>query len=330
MKTVSRIAPYLTVGAALVQLHCGSSNNSVTQPLSPTPPPAPASAFSISSFVSGLSGADGSQGSVQTGQAPQASNGPAATPTANSGIVRGGTSQVRLQSTTAFQTVYMFVSGVSGGVGGFWQLRLASPTTDASVFPTFATQVPASSFDLMFGVASASGAVGTFRNLPTQVLEASSGDIQVSVSWDARSDVDLHVVDPSGEEVYWENPSARSGGQLDLDSNAACDIDGKNNENIRWTPIGPAGSYTVRVDYWDACSVGQTNYVVTVKNGASTQVFRGNFTGPGDQGSRGSGRSITTFSHSSSLTITQLFDWMRPRSLFVPSAEKRRLSGQQR
>ena len=114
------------------------------------------------------------------------------------------------------------------------------------------------------------------------------------------SDVDLHVVDPSGEEVYYGHRRSASGGELDLDSNAGCRIDGVRNENITW-PIGraPRGQYIVRVDYWSSCSAQQTNYTVRVISEGINQTFSGSFTGGGDQGGPGSGRQITTFQRSS-------------------------------
>jgi hypothetical protein len=49
------------------------------------------------------------------------------------------------------------------------------------------------------------------------------------------------------------------------------------------------------VDYWSSCSVPSTNYTVRVNVGGNVQIFTGTFTGAGDQGGAGSGRTITTF-----------------------------------
>jgi hypothetical protein len=89
------------------------------------------------------------------------------------------------------------------------------------------------------------------------------------------------------------------GGQLDLDSNAGCSIDGKNAENITW-PSGqaPHGEYIVRVDYYLSCGKQLTNYVVTVQvRGQAPRTFTGSFNGPGDQGGAGAGTQITTFTY---------------------------------
>jgi uncharacterized protein YfaP (DUF2135 family) len=119
----------------------------------------------------------------------------------------------------------------------------------------------------------------------------------VSVSWNSAADVDLHVVEPGGEEIYYGSTLSGTGGELDLDSNAACGSDGPRNENITWAEgTAPVGEYIVRVDYWDSCEATQTDYVVTVHvQGQTPQVFTGTFTGGGDSGGAGSGVEITRF-----------------------------------
>jgi hypothetical protein len=156
-----------------------------------------------------------------------------------------------------------------------------------------------------------------------------TGDVQVSVSWDAPSDIDLHVVDPFGEDIFYGNPVSSSGGQLDVDSNPACAIDGRQIENIRWSSRAPGGTYTVRVDYWAGCEVARTNYLVTVKNGSATSTYSGFFTGSGDQGGSGSGVFITTFSHAASV-LTDLAPLFRAPQASAPSAEKLRRAARER
>jgi hypothetical protein len=279
-------------------------------------------AYDVSSFVSDVKSVSGAPGVRRTGSAPASSNGPSSTPSGNSGAINGGSNEVRIRSGASFQTVYMFVGGVTGNVGGHWQVPLAAPTTDTSLIVSFGTQLPVSTFDLVFGVAAPNGAIGSYSSIPIQKLAAASGEVQVSVSWDARSDVDLHVVDPTGEEIYWGNPASASGGELDLDSNASCDIDGQNNENVRWTRA-PAGTFRVLVDYWSSCGVAQTNYLVTIRNGGTTQTYRGSFTGPGDQGGRGSGRPVATFNRAAGLTTgeAQLLRFEGPRRVERPRAK---------
>ncbi len=85
-----------------------------------------------------------------------------------------------------------------------------------------------------------------------------SGDVQVGASWNTATDVDLHVVDPSGNETYYGNSPSATGGTLDLDSNPGCNIDNVNAENIYW-PAGtsPSGEYRAFVRMYDSCEVGE-------------------------------------------------------------------------
>ena len=64
----------------------------------------------------------------------------------------------------------------------------------------------------------ASGAVGpvTCHRMSNAAVEF--GEVQVTVSWDSDADLDLHVVDATGEEIYFGQRTGRSGGMLDFDS----------------------------------------------------------------------------------------------------------------
>lgn len=62
------------------------------------------------------------------------------------------------------------------------------------------------------------------------------------LSWNSNDDVDLHVVDPLGELIYYGNAQSVTGGEL-----TRHDIDGEGPESIRWLNGAPQGPYTVRI-----------------------------------------------------------------------------------
>ncbi|MDX1440320.1 MAG: hypothetical protein R3284_10510, partial [Rubricoccaceae bacterium] len=89
-----------------------------------------------------------------------------------------------------------------------------------------------------------------------------TGDVQVTLRWDTQADIDLHVTDPSGEEIFYGHTQSASGGQLDVDANAGCSNDPQV-ENIYWPTGGaPSGTYQLSVNYFGACGAGATNYEV--------------------------------------------------------------------
>jgi hypothetical protein len=72
-------------------------------------------------------------------------------------------------------------------------------------------------------------------------------DVRASLIWNDRNDLDLHVVPPSGEEIYYGHKKSTDGGWLDVDMNVAGDTE-KPVENVRWTKgTAPRGRYKVFV-----------------------------------------------------------------------------------
>lgn len=131
----------------------------------------------------------------------------------------------------------------------------------------------------------------------------SSSGVQIVATWDSAADVDLHVVEPSGTEIYWGNmgPTA-TGGTLNVDGNDECRQNvGVKQEIVAWASNAPNGLYTVRLDYYMNCNAAQANYSVVITNGRSVLPTRtGTLSGIGDVGASGAGQLITTFTHTSS------------------------------
>jgi hypothetical protein len=211
--------------------------------------------------------------------------------------INGGSTMITVSSTSEIVKIYVSVQGSDG----YWEVTVPPGSSVADVLLTLAQQLPPELI-IVFEVGDVNGNVSAPVTVTTTIVQVKTGEIQVSVSWDADNDIDLHVVDPNGFEIYYGGELSPEGGELDLDSNAACTpIDGINNENILW-PIGkaPSGTYTVRVDNYKNCAGQATNYVVTVqKKGHEPQTFMGTFaaTDAGDQGGEGDGVEITTFTY---------------------------------
>lgn len=86
-------------------------------------------------------------------------------------------------------------------------------------------------------------------------IEGSEGQPQFHLAYDneLQADLDLHVIDPDGEEISWRNFGSESGGVLETDCKCSSCGSGPQ-ENVAWIDVdGPAGDYTVWVEYYDDC-----------------------------------------------------------------------------
>lgn len=98
-----------------------------------------------------------------------------------------------------------------------------------------------------------------------------TGALQINLAWNTNNtDIDLHVLDPSGTEIYYSNETSRTGGQLDRD-----DTDGYGPENIFWRQNAPDGEYKVWVEYYGNYGGGRTRYFVTITTPSGAKSFEG-------------------------------------------------------
>lgn len=109
---------------------------------------------------------------------------------------------------------------------------------------------------------------------------AQTGDIQVSISWNTRDDIDLHVMHMSGigqvNTISWMQRRDAFGGMLDVDMNAhPYVLTDKPVENIFW-PHGasPRGQYVVAVHFfanWSRAS--HVPVLIVIKNGSNIETI---------------------------------------------------------
>jgi hypothetical protein len=125
------------------------------------------------------------------------------------------------------------------------------------------------------------------------VLNGGDGPVQVTLDWSqnsprAREDMDLHVFDPNGCEMYYGHRACGIG-SLDLDQNAACSHTdnaggyGNDVENVIYNTDGggeaPAGTYRVWIDDWDdecdSTGADPFGWTVTVRSHGQTYTYSG-------------------------------------------------------
>jgi len=112
---------------------------------------------------------------------------------------------------------------------------------------------------------------------------AKSGDVAISLAWNTVDDLDLHVIPPSREEIFYSHKKSRCGGELDVDMNVRGESE-KPVENIYWPTGGaPVGTYKVLVQNYayhrKSHPEDTVPFKVQVKVGDEIQMFEGHTTG---------------------------------------------------
>jgi hypothetical protein len=161
------------------------------------------------------------------------------------------------------------------GDQGYWVLPASAPDTQTPDRPTFeavlgfSAAIPSTELQLRLVAADVAGKLGPATVVPLSVLPAQppAGALVVVLDWDSDADLDLHVVDPSGTEIWSGNiaSAATDGGSspgfLDFDSNANCTIDGRRMESVAWA-MPPSGHYVVRVGDFSLCGAAAAHWNV--------------------------------------------------------------------
>jgi hypothetical protein len=170
---------------------------------------------------------------------------------------------------------------------GYWIVPAGVPDVSSPTFPSFkatasfARTLAPGPHDLVVRAVDGAGNVGPAHTESLTAIDPSipDGHLVVSLAWDSEADLDLHVVDPNGVEIFNRNinsyeppppgqapdPNAyQHGAILDADSNANCVIDGRRRENVVWKDPPPPGHYVVRVDTFSMCGQISAHWTVDV------------------------------------------------------------------
>jgi hypothetical protein len=100
------------------------------------------------------------------------------------------------------------------------------------------------------------------------------GSLQLSLGWNDRNDLDLHLVTPGGERIYYARIQSSDGGRLDVDMN----VNGESKqpvENITWGGNTPRdGRYLVQVHYFKSYTRNEESpFYVRLQLGDDVQVI---------------------------------------------------------
>jgi hypothetical protein len=113
--------------------------------------------------------------------------------------------------------------------------------------------------------------------------KAKAGELEIALVWFNKNDLDLYVVPPTGEEIYYGHRRSRCGGQLDLDMNVDyATASPRPVEHVVWPKTPPVGKYKVFVHHYrnhkrPGCE-DPSRFAVTVKAQGRTFLYNGQVT----------------------------------------------------
>lgn len=243
-------------------------------------------------------------GTVVNSSFPSASTNAPATPiiNGNATILEGGSNNLTIEAPSNATNVLIGVKGYSG----YYKVPVINGKGQINITLLFPSDLPTQRFEIIVAISDANNNISLPANIPVSVHQAGTGKLQVSCSWNRLNDVDLHLVQPDGEEIYYSHESSAVGGILDVDSNPGCNLDSINNENITYADTAKiiSGEYIVRVDFYSNCGITENTYFTTTAryNGqlitptSGQNAYNGFFLpDSSDHGGLGSGREIMRF-----------------------------------
>lgn len=101
-----------------------------------------------------------------------------------------------------------------------------------------------------------------------------TGDLCCRLAWEYRDDLDFHMAEPSGHEIYFGNRAHISpcGGRLDVDANGGSGMMTHPVENIFYADKNrmQAGVYELRVNNWARRDADKSGFEVEIEFGGTT------------------------------------------------------------
>lgn len=181
-------------------------------------------------------------------------------------VMNGAMNFISVVTEQKIEKFFIAIKGVEGYYEYDPTVNLAgageSSEYNAYVIPVMMSQSYKGNSTLVLSGQLASGDVTAPMENELFYIETKPGELEVKLGFSNNKDVDLHLVTPSGMHIYYGNRGGvytNDQGEditfgLDIDSNAGCQIDGINKENI-YIPseLVEDGVYKVIVDMYRNC-----------------------------------------------------------------------------
>lgn len=183
--------------------------------------------------------------------------------TMNESALAGGSNFITINTDQAYERFYIGIEGRDGYVEYIptSQATRATPTYSYNIPVSYGANLSESIVMTIKGLTSEGEVTQAYRQT-IKFVESKDGELTINLTFNRDKDLDLHLVTPSGNHISWEQRTwsvTTEDGRvitfgLDHDSNAACDIDHLNNENIVIPEEAiEGGDYLVILEMFENC-----------------------------------------------------------------------------
>lgn len=171
--------------------------------------------------------------------------------------------------------IAFLIGAIGGGLGASFGQVLYQATSPAGEQAT-ATEEPGAEGEDKPEPSPADASI--FRRI--RQAGGQEGAIEIGLEWNDTNDLDLHVVEPNGNRIYWKFKESDgrdgTGGHLDVDKNADCSkLTSTPVEHVYWDTFDiPDGEYKVFVHFFRQCgSSAESKFTVLCKYGDEIKRF---------------------------------------------------------
>jgi len=122
----------------------------------------------------------------------------------NRTVVIGGSNTLSISYSDSKDDIKEILIGVSDKEG-YFIINDFKKDSSSIKLPVLLKQSAEGSFSLMVALRDNENNLSTHYSIPVTTLEAGTGDLQISLSWNQFNDLDLHLELPDNNEIYYEN-----------------------------------------------------------------------------------------------------------------------------
>lgn len=217
------------------------------------------------------------------GPIPNENGGPAVTAATLRSQVETGSANM-IAAGDLERTATAVAIAIEGDIG-YWTVPAKVPSSGTPTAPTWSITYGVTpsllpgTYSYVLRAVDADGHFGPASLHPLTVVpgRVPEGRLVISLAWDTAVDLDLHVLLPTGVEMFkrhraeYERPpgvvlgaqdpfAIQDGGVIDRDSNAHCVEDGQRAEHAVWVNPPPPGHYQIRVDTFSMCGAPSAHW----------------------------------------------------------------------